>query len=260
MKNEKGEKRAKVMAAVGLNALMGALVGYGLKKGASELGQLLGGDEDEEAEQKMREYAVWDTVSNLAGTVYFGDWAIDIARKIATGHKSPLFMSAPHEAMEDIVSGFTSMAQAVNKWAATEGDDAEKASGQMLKSLEKLIVASGTAGGVPLVPLYKLGKRVYESATNKAEDPRRVEKRATLKDRLERNKEIRNSIPGLDRLLTEYAQLQDVKRTPEEQDRYMKLKFVRNAYDDLLTNDRKGMTDLAKQNRETLTKAVKERQ
>jgi hypothetical protein len=35
---------------------------------------------------------------------------------------------------------------------------------------------------------------------------------------------------------------------------------VRNAYDDLLTNDRKGMTDLAKQNRETLTKAVKERQ
>lgn len=210
MKNADPKARAKAVAAVGLNALASSLVGFGLAKGAAELGQAIGGTEDdEETDAKMRRNFVWDTVSNIGGMAYLGDKAVDLVRLFDRQGGSFDISGPAGRTSEAFINDVLKLGKSFYDYVDKENGTLEEAEAysRMTKAAEHAAMSTSGVAGVPLVPIYRLGKRVYNAATFEPEDPRIEQNRQATKAKTELSKRVRREVPGLEGLLRERSDL-----------------------------------------------------
>jgi hypothetical protein len=231
--------RAKVLLAVGLNALAGSLAGYGLKAGAAAVGRAIGGAEpDPDAEQKLRADAMWDFARQVAGVSYFGDGAMDFARALANRRFSADIGSPVGQATRDFVDDLLRLTRAAGAWAQTASGDpkADKAFRGMLRAGEHFLMTGSVMLGNPLVPPYRLARRAAQAGTFEPEDPRLGLGREEEKTRGEESRRLRTETPGLLKLLDERRELDrkgglgDRRLTPQERERKHYLDGAHRVY------------------------------
>lgn len=234
MKDADPATRAKTLAAIALNAVASAAAMYGLKQGATSIGQAIGGAEkDPKEQQKMRDAAMWGAVKDVVGIVPLGASIVESIRLWNTHGHADVASNPVESTIEGTVDLVVNAGRALTKWAESDGgsDAGQKAYYAMLAAMYKASKGGMVAGGVPFPPLMNYIERAWKAAKYTPPDPR-LEEKQKLDEKM---KAVRGAmLAGTVKLLDEKNRLDKIpapKRTPQERSRWGSLVRVERLYD-----------------------------
>jgi hypothetical protein len=233
-------QRARLAVATGLSSLFATGIGYGLKRGASKVGQLAGGaPEDPEQLKRDQHAAAWDIANNTLGLSYLGNTALDLARAARGGD-----VSLSNPAIDTTNKLLTAVGNLLGaSYNAADSQDgtskAEKAKDRLMNTLVRSQEDIRTAGGDPTVPISRMIQRSFRAARFEPPDPRQEARKAQAATQ----RDFRGGLPAdVTKLLSEKAKLDGLgdNRSPEEDSRRDDLADVHRSYLRMLKARRDG--------------------
>lgn len=148
--------RSKMIAALALSAAASGLVGYGLKEGASLLGNTIGGKPiDKKDELKQRKNAGMTTLREITGDVPGGEAAESITELFARGRHGVNFQNPVQQTATDLANSLVDFGEAASS---------PKGRMKLGQKGEDLALKLATFSGLPIEPGYKIGKRIQQGA------------------------------------------------------------------------------------------------
>lgn len=172
-----GKAYAKAATAVALDAAWGAAVTTLLgSAGIAAVARLVSGRDKTDSEEKRA--GIGETFArafarNAAGIVYFGDSAVDaIGRGVdkmmgryTADH--PVFETPVASVMEDLASGIglavAAAGEVGDEYASGPKEGESKAANDAKKSAEQIAESLSKLAGLPVAPLYRIGKNILKS-------------------------------------------------------------------------------------------------
>ncbi len=166
------DKLATAGAILANIAAVGA-VGAGIKAGVPyAVKRLMGKEPDEKKDRNPVTTFLWEAARAGASLAYGGDKIVSAIQSAVTGKGgADSLMDLPVErtVRQGVYDGIGNLARGAIKAAKAEDSaDQEKAVDQLLKGLENVTLAGTTLMGLPVAPLYLMGKRVYRATQAEA--------------------------------------------------------------------------------------------
>lgn len=261
IKGADAQTRTKILLAVGLNAVLNAAIGYGLKRGATELGRAISGAQrDPEQSEKDRGNADYDLAKNLLSPIYGAGLLTEFVRgSISGGGAQPSQTDPLHDMETQAINAIINSAKAISRYASTVDDspDEKKAMESLQKALWNLTSTGAQVSGIPVVPIANLVKRGMTAGTYTPPDPRSVERKKLAAETKQRRVGLAGNVQTL---LAEKNQLDAIgksKLTDQERSRRAELNGVEQAYLKWQESAKKGNAENVKYWREEMESRVK---
>lgn len=163
----KPQQRARLVASTAIGSLISAAVGYTLKRTASNVGQAITGavPNREQADRDVHNF-VWDTVSNVTGMSYAGNYLTDMVRSLVSRGEADLTNPASSTFQRTVTGiGRVVIALAKDLDAPAGSRRLERTRESLLKALVSAQEPSREAIGDPTVPISRLAMRGYRTGT-----------------------------------------------------------------------------------------------
>lgn len=232
LKNADNTTRAKVVAAIMLNALASAAVTAGFGAAARAIGHAYaGGEPPEDEKKKAAKRALADVIRNLAGTVYFGSDLADVLMEWLGEGKAD-FSTPTGRVQSDTAKAVVGLGKAVLGYVGEDGGSAGEASAKdrVMKSINEASKAAEAILGVPLLPWHQMAEQTVKAAGNTV-DPRVAAKRAESKALEEKREDLPNNVTSALSRKNKLDAIGYKKLTPAERAEWLRLRPMEAAYE-----------------------------